>query len=258
MKKTLLLFVSAAVILCFSGTAKLQAQGDDAPRYYVGEVVGLDSVNNAMTITEYNTDTQKKFIFSPMGLPGDVYLGDEVVVSAGKNNIAKDVRLLEQDKNVSVGGVNQSPVITTRRRFGGPNARRWDPFYDIARLQEQMSRMFQDSMRTGGIDQGQFNSNTSFDRDFKLEDKGDEYVLKLDLTGLDKDNVKIEMDKNSITLKGQSETQKQEDGRNGSFRYHSFGTFLKTIPLPPDADSRNTETNLEGNMMTITMPKKTK
>ncbi|HLF18828.1 MAG TPA: Hsp20/alpha crystallin family protein [Candidatus Omnitrophota bacterium] len=39
--------------------------------------------------------------------------------------------------------------------------------------------------------------------------------------------------------------------------HHRFGTFLKTIPLPVNADTEKVKTEQKGDELVITMPKKT-
>ena len=256
MKKKIVFMICITGFFCFAMAGWVMASPGTADKYYVGKVVGLNAVDNTLTITDYNSEASKEFKCSQTGLPGDIMIGDEVVGIADKKNDVRNIRLLQSNIPRPLSGPRRT--LRGTRPAAARNARfqEWDPFAEISRLQEQMNTMFQDSLQTGNMGQGLFKSNLSYDKDFKLEDTGDKYILRLDLTGLDKDNVEIKMDKDSITLKGQSETESREDNSNGTVQYHSFGSFLKTIPLPPDADTKNMDSKLEGDSMVITIPKK--
>jgi len=134
----------------------------------------------------------------------------------------------------------------------------WDPFVEINRMQAEMDQMFQRSFGRPGARSGMFSSNMSFDADLDLQEKADGYELKFDMRGLDKDKVDIQIHGNSITVKGERSAQNQEKGQGEFFYSQSFGSFMKTIPLPIDADTAQIKTAKEGDYLVVRMPKKNK
>jgi len=133
-----------------------------------------------------------------------------------------------------------------------------DPFAEINRLQAEMDQMFQRSFGRAGARPGMFSSNMSFDADLDLQETPQGYEIKFDMHGLDKDKVDIQIHGNSITVKGERSAQNQEKEPGRVFHSRSFGSFLKTIPLPTDADTTQIKTAREGDYLVIRMPKKSK
>ena len=65
--------------------------------------------------------------------------------------------------------------------------------------------------------------------------RGDEFVIHADLPGLNKDDVKVDVTEDSVTIEGERREEHEED-REGYYRSErSYGSFRRTIPLPEGA-----------------------
>ncbi|MFP4473226.1 MAG: Hsp20/alpha crystallin family protein [Candidatus Omnitrophota bacterium] len=134
---------------------------------------------------------------------------------------------------------------------------RWDPFLEMQRMQQEMNRMFQDSFSSGGDKgQGVFSSRMGFDYDFDMMDKGDHYEMVFDMSGLDEDSFNIEINQGSLTVQGERLSEETQQDPNAVVRARSFGSFMRTIPLPPDADTGKVETKKQEGQLIIRLPKK--
>lgn len=140
----------------------------------------------------------------------------------------------------------------------GSKQGRWDPFEEIDRMQEEMNRMFQSTYsRTGGTGRGMFSNDMSYDYDFDIKETKDGYEIRFEMKGLDQEKVDIQINEHSITVKGERSEQQTQEGENRFFSAQSFGSFMKTIPLPVDADTSKVKTEKEGDSLVIKLPKKT-
>ncbi len=73
---------------------------------------------------------------------------------------------------------------------------------------------------------------------------------------MDKDKLNIEISDNSITVSGQrSEIIDRKDNFT-SFKSQRFGSFLRSIPIPEDANTKAIESKIDNNNLVITIPKK--
>lgn len=132
----------------------------------------------------------------------------------------------------------------------------WDPFDEIERIQEEMNRMFQSSLqRQGPGHQGVFSNSMMFNTDLDVVEKGKAYEIRFDMAGLNQEKVDIEVNEHSITIKGEHSREERQEGDDRFFRSQSYGTFMKTIPLPVDADPGKMKTEKEGDTLVITIPK---
>ncbi|MDD3374109.1 MAG: Hsp20/alpha crystallin family protein [Candidatus Omnitrophica bacterium] len=132
----------------------------------------------------------------------------------------------------------------------------WDPFEEMDRMQAAMDLMFQDSFGRSGLARGAFVNNMSFDSAVNINKTLDGYTIEFDMTGMDQDKVDIQINQHSVTVKGEYSTQEKQEGLNQSLQIKSFGSFMKTIPLPQDADTAKMKTEKQDNKLIIYLPKK--
>ncbi len=135
----------------------------------------------------------------------------------------------------------------------------WDPFKEMEDMQRLMNRMFRDSVSRGmtsGALQGAHDLNYDPDVDFKETDK--EYIAHIDLPGIDKDKVSIKIQHGQLVISGQREVEKEERGDNNGGFYRSersFGSFMRSLPLPADADPEQMTAQCQNGVLTIRLPK---
>jgi HSP20 family protein len=161
---------------------------------------------------------------------------------------------------VRQSGVKQGPVKTIPRTTDHWDA--WDPFEEMSRMQRVMNRMFSDSFgRASRIDSDIFGGpGSSFDPAIDVKEQDDEYVVVVDLPGVNKDTINISAHPNSIVISGERSVEKeQQDETKGFYRAErSFGSFQRSIPLMerivPDQVTAETS---EG-VLVIKLPKEVK
>lgn len=140
------------------------------------------------------------------------------------------------------------------RNFQG--ASNWDPFEQINQIQQEMDQMFQDSFGQPGARQGMFSGTMDFSEGFDIKETQGGYEYTFDMTGLDKDKVDIQINEHSITLKGEQSRQDDVTGPGRQLSTRSFGNFVKTIPVPDDADVSGVKTEKVKDSLIIRIPKK--
>lgn len=138
-----------------------------------------------------------------------------------------------------------------------PQRQTWDPFDEIRRMQEEMNRMMQSSFTTRGwTNGGVFSNDLSFDYDFDLEEKKDQYEVHFDMSKLDQDKVQVDINDNAITIKGEYSNSNEEESQDRFVSARSYGSFMKTIPIPDDADTSKVKTEKKEKELVIILPKK--
>ena len=137
-----------------------------------------------------------------------------------------------------------------------PEERRWNPFEEMSRMEEQMNRMFQNSYGMHNPGMGFFNGNVLYSEEMNVEDKNNEYVVTFDTAGYDKDNLNIEVKNQSLTVSGNTSREDEQSSDEGYVQSKSFGTFSKTVALPKNADTQAMKSKMENGKLIITFPKK--
>lgn len=82
------------------------------------------------------------------------------------------------------------------------------------------------------FDKASGNSKVNFKPAVDISEEKEDYVLRAELPGVAKENIKIEVKENRLTLSGKKEAHSQ--GNNGEYRYveSAYGTFSRSFELP--------------------------
>src|SRR5213594_372948 len=152
---------------------------------------------------------------------------------------------------------SESPAMERHR--GGQVSRRerdwpsYGPFTMMRRFADEMDRMFEDfgfrSMQRWGGSWGieRFSPQVDiFERDGKL-------VLRADLPGMTKDDVKVEVTEDAVVIEGERkhEHEEKEEGVYRSER--SYGRFHREIPLPEGVDTDSATANFKNGVLEVTL-----
>lgn len=167
---------------------------------------------------------------------------------------------LQADQKTS--GSTQSASVTVNRPaaasqppasiFGSdPNA---DPFEEMERVQKGMNKIFRESMRRVKNYQ---QSGKSFEPDADFLEKNGQYFLKVDLPGMTKDKINIEVAENVIVISGERQTERQfKNEKDGSSQFErSSGSFYRRMSLPADAQTDKIQAKYENGVLEVSMPK---
>lgn len=131
----------------------------------------------------------------------------------------------------------------------------WDPFEEMDRMERNMDKIFREGFRRVKNYQqaGKF-----FEPDTDFLDKGDKYLLRMDIPGMAKDQIQINATDGSITVSGERHTEKQETKDDkGYYRIErSSGSFRRTLPLPADSAAEKISAKYENGVLEIAVPKK--
>ena len=104
---------------------------------------------------------------------------------------------------------------------------RWEPFRELATLQNDMSRLM-NSVLAGGED----TSNRSWVPAVDVWEKDDELVYAFDLPGIPEDKISVELDDGALIVSGERERAEETTEKNFYRFERRFGSFSRTVGLP--------------------------
>lgn len=83
-----------------------------------------------------------------------------------------------------------------------------------------------------------------------------ELVVKAELPGVDKKDIKISLIENNLTIHG--EVKKEEEVKREDYycRERAFGSYSRTISLPTEVDKEKINAKFKDGVLEISMPKK--
>jgi HSP20 family protein len=86
-------------------------------------------------------------------------------------------------------------------------------------------------------------------------EKEDKYVVKAELPGLKEEDVDVSVNDDTLCLKGEKKTEHEVEEEEYHWSERTFGSFLRTIKLPSNVDTKKIEAEYENGMLEITLPK---
>lgn len=130
---------------------------------------------------------------------------------------------------------------------------RWKPFGDLLSMHDRINRMFEDGYRRdlpGGIE-----SLGSWYPATDVFETKDDYVFKMELPGLNKDDVNIEFHNNVLSIKGEKKEEKEVEKENYHRIESSSGIFSRSFSLPKDANADKIEASMKNGILELHIAK---
>jgi HSP20 family protein len=138
---------------------------------------------------------------------------------------------------------------------------RWNPARELDRwpsdffgIQREINRLFDDF----------FHGGTQADGDLGLSywtpavdiaEHADEYSVRVELPGVDKDDVKITLESNILTIRGEKKKETEEKGKNFHRMERAYGSFQRSFTLPTTVKSDKIDALYKDGILTIHLPK---
>jgi HSP20 family protein len=129
---------------------------------------------------------------------------------------------------------------------------RWEPFRELAALQNEMSRWM--GGLSGGVAPGNGQSSTWLPS-VDVWETEDELVLSFDLPGIDEDAIAVELDDDVLTVSGERERTSEHSGERFYRFERRFGTFSRSVTLPPGVKEEAISADYRNGVLEIRIPK---
>ncbi|MBM4332233.1 MAG: Hsp20/alpha crystallin family protein [Deltaproteobacteria bacterium] len=131
---------------------------------------------------------------------------------------------------------------------------RWDPFREMAALQERMNRLFsnvrtQTPFREEEIVQGTWVPAVD------IYETNEAIVLKAELPGITPKEITVEVKDNTLTLKGEKKFEKEVQEENYHRVERSYGSFQRVFTLPGAVQHDKVKARFKEGILEVNIPK---
>ena len=130
---------------------------------------------------------------------------------------------------------------------------RWDPFRGLTSLQDQVNRLFEDTVHQGRTSQADLATWAPAADIYETEN---ELIAKLDLPGVQENAVDIHVENNTLTIRGERQFEKEVTEDSYLRIERAYGTFTRSFSLPNIVKVDSIRANLQSGVLTIRMPKR--
>ena len=88
-----------------------------------------------------------------------------------------------------------------------------------------------------------------------IKETSDDYHISLELPGIDKEELKVSIENNILTVSAEKNCDKTNDEATYHFLERRFGTFKRSIPVPGRVKTNGIDARYEDGVLNIRVPK---
>jgi HSP20 family protein len=133
---------------------------------------------------------------------------------------------------------------------------RRDPLKDLAQLQDKMNRIFEDSLSLLRTGEGkELFALGSWVPPVDIYETEDAIVLSAELPGMKREDMLVEVQDNTLTIKGERKFERENEAKNYSRIERSYGVFQRVFTLPHLVQLDKIKARYEHGILEITLPK---
>jgi HSP20 family protein len=129
---------------------------------------------------------------------------------------------------------------------------RWDPFREVAALQNRLNSVFRDFNETG---EGAL-TTASFVPAVDVYEDEKKVVLKLEVPGVEQKDLDVSVENHTLTVKGERKFEKEEKEENFHRIERRYGSFYRAFTLPSTVDTENVAASYNAGVLKLELTKK--
>ncbi|HTU99372.1 MAG TPA: Hsp20/alpha crystallin family protein [Luteitalea sp.] len=132
---------------------------------------------------------------------------------------------------------------------------RFDPFREMAQMQDRINRIFGDAY-TRRQDDDLTQRGDWFPAVDIYENTSQEIVLKAELPGIAREDIDLRVENNTLTLRGERKRDTEVKPEQFHRVERSYGSFSRSFSLPNRIDTDKVRAEFKDGVLSITLPVK--
>lgn len=133
------------------------------------------------------------------------------------------------------------------------NLIRYNPARDLWHIRDEMDKMFNqfaarpfDSEETPEVD---------WSPRVDITENENSYIVKAELAGLTRDDVKITMKEDILTIRGEKKAETKSENENAHICERRYGRFMRAFRLSSSVNSKKIDATFKDGILTMNLPK---
>jgi HSP20 family protein len=126
------------------------------------------------------------------------------------------------------------------------------------RLRDEMDALFDDFFKDFSMEPFEGRYARSFSPNIDVSETDREIKVSAELPGMDDKDIEVNLNRDSLTIKGEKKEEKEDKGKDYYHMERSYGSFSRTIPLPVDIESDKAEAEFKKGVLTVKISKSAK
>lgn len=135
---------------------------------------------------------------------------------------------------------------------------RWNPTREVSAwpsemlsIQREMNRLFDSFFRNDDVGAGLAMWTPAVD----VIERDAEYEVRMELPGVRKEDVKITIENNVLTIRGEKKQESNEEEKGYRRVERSYGAFQRSFTLPTTVRSEKIDAAVADGVLTVRLPK---
>jgi HSP20 family protein len=130
------------------------------------------------------------------------------------------------------------------------------PLEGVAVLQNRLNSIFNDFANATGELQNESLSAGNFIPPVDIYEDANSLVLKLEVPGIPQEDLQIDLENQTLTVKGERKFVNEEKEENFHRIERRYGSFVRSFTLPSTVETESAQASYENGVLAITLPKK--
>lgn len=120
---------------------------------------------------------------------------------------------------------------------------------------DDFDRLFDRFMTTWPFRSGEAVAGGPWSPDLDFSETDKEYLVRLEVPGIPRSNIQVEVNDRTLFISGYRETTEQEKGENLFRREREFGRFTRSVEVPLPVEAEKVTATMTDGVLTVRLPK---
>lgn len=171
----------------------------------------------------------------------------------GRDGLARGLHRPERER-IMRALTRWNPFRTSSELESWSPLTRWNPLREMERMQSEMERLFNEGMMAlPRGEEAMTLAEWSPVVDISEDDK--EFLVKAELPEVKKEDVKVTVKDNVLTLCGERKAEKEEKGKKYHRIERSYGSFERSFTVPEAISTAKISSEFKDGLLTVHLPK---
>jgi len=132
---------------------------------------------------------------------------------------------------------------------------RWDPFRELDDLQNRLSTIFGRAPVNKEGDKREALTVAEWAPLVDIVEDEKNYVVKAELPGLKKEEIKVGVQNDVLTISGERKYEKEEKDKKFHRIERAYGSFARSFTIPEDSDGEKVSAEFKDGILRVHLPK---
>jgi len=132
------------------------------------------------------------------------------------------------------------------------NLVRFDPFRDLEALHQNVNRLFQDAL---GDQKAESGTSRLWAPLVDVAEDDEKIVVKAELPGMKREDIDVEMNGDTLTIKGERKFESEEKKENYIRVERAYGTFQRSFTIGVPVQTAKVKASYKDGVLEVAVPK---